>query len=360
MHWLQDLFARAADGTPVLKPGDMRVRGPSPRGRNDLPTVSERLDLIARGLSDLDPDVIVVMEGPSDTEKLQLLMNTVSGGVWECHVQRSRFPSSPGGPTLDSSQCVGIAVRTDTGRLATVPLVPFEVESPAIGDLHEATEPFFLDFGREQITEWFRFERRPLYVEVRPNVGAPIRLLGLHLKSKGIFGAIEWSRWWQIAEAHRARLLALCRHLRRRFIDMYLAHAATRDIPLIVCGGINEGPGFGLAEMQLRNSGVQEMMGSIWRPDLILGNALFDALQGDSAPTFEDLWTVEFPDPIFEETRHRVWTDHLLYSRNVRSDWISDARILRSTCQGTPFSEISDHCPVRALIDTTGWDEPRD
>ena len=38
-----------------------------------------------------------------------------------------------------------------------------------------------------------------------------------HFKSKGIFDALEWTRWWQMADANRERLLAQCRHFREEF-----------------------------------------------------------------------------------------------------------------------------------------------
>ena len=169
MQWLNDLFAHGDDS--VLLPSDMPVRGPSPRGGDAPPTVEQRSNLIASGLTDLDPDIAVVVEGPDSTDKLALLFDTVARGRWQCHVQRSRSPCRPGGPIREAPQCVGLAVRTDTGRLADISFAVFDAEDPATGSFHDATEPFFFD-AETGTVEWLRYEHRALYARSGP---APVR-----------------------------------------------------------------------------------------------------------------------------------------------------------------------------------------
>lgn len=354
LEWLNDMVTTGDDGGPVLKPGDVRVRGPKPPWQSENPTVAERSALIAQGLADLDADIIVVVEGPNLTGELQVIFDALAPGQWTCHTQRSRYMSRPGpdGRRLGSSQCVGLALRTDRGAFADPPAMIWDSEDPGAGAIHDASEPFFLDIEENGIFEWFRYERRPLYAEIRPAEGLPFRIMGLHLKSKGIFQAYEWSKWWQLADANRRRLLAQCRHLRTHFLDPYLTGAETAGMPLIVCGDINDGPGFDTSEMRLLASGVETIMGSVWRPHLSLGNALFDSLsEKDRAELdFGSLSTTRFPDPIFNDTQHRVWIDHILYSRNAPAGWVSEAQIPRETADGLEYWKISDHFPVTARV----------
>ncbi len=143
---------------------------------------------------------------------------------------------------------------------------------------------FFADIDDDGIEEQYKFERRPLYAGVNPKDGRSFRVFGLHLKSKGIFGAYEWSKWWQIADANRRKILAQATQLRLKFLDPYLAADETRGIPMVVCGDINDGPGLDASEKRLFGSGVERLMGTVWKPDSCLRNALFDALtEGEQA-----------------------------------------------------------------------------
>ena len=94
-------------------------------------------------------------------------------------------------------------------------------------------------------------------------------------------------------------------------------------------------------------------MGSVWKPELALGNALYDTLPDakKAVMNFEDLTTTRFADPIFNNTFHRVWIDHVLYSRNAPAGWVGNAEIPRQTPQ-RPFWRIADHYPVTVEVNT--------
>ena len=356
MDWFADLFAEDEDGRPVLKPEDMVVRGPSPLNRpGAAPTVAHRLRLMKKAIVDLDPDVVLVLEGPNRTEALQHFFDLVGHGEWVCHVQRSSYLHLPQGPVRETRRCVGLAVRTDTGRFAPQPLTIHDTADPASGVIHRATESFFAESSRDLATEWFRFETRPLYVEIYPQAGVPFRLLGVHLKSRGFFGGFEWSRWLVQAEASRARFTALAYRLRQQFLDIYLSDRATRGIPLIVAGGVNEGPGAQVCDPRGQLTASEILMGSVWAPELALGNALFAATgrEYSERDTFENLWTMRFPDPISHRVQHPAWVDHILYSRNAPAGWCAGASIPRATLGGIPYDAISDHFPVTTRIDTS-------
>lgn len=350
MEWLNKLFQSGSVDVPaVFKPDDERTDGKTG------PLVGERKALLRQGLDHIDADLIVVVEGPNRTQELQLLFDELAPGDWTTYIQISKSPNGPDNPrTWTSSQCVGVAVRTDRGKFAASPMRIFDAMDPASGRVHTASEPFFHDTGDDKVPEWYRFERRPAYVEITLANGAHFRILGLHLKSKGIFSAYEWSRYWQIADANRERLLAQCRRLREAFLDPYLLDEETKDEPLIVCGDINDGPGFDSSEMRLKASGIETLMGTVWKPHLALGNALFDTLSEKEKMRldFEDLSTTSFEDPIFDGKYHRVWIDHVLYTRNAGDGWVTNARIPRKIPGDPPlpYYKISDHFPVVATV----------
>ncbi len=347
MEWLNNLFV-SGNGPAAFKGDDDNA------DREGKTKVGDRLAKLQLGLQTVNADLIVVVEGPNRTEELQLLFDQLAPGTWKTHIQVSKSINGPGrSDTWSSSQCVGVAVRNDSAKFSDEPFKIFDAMNSAEGLIFTASEPFWADSGGDKVPEWYRFERRPLYAEITLSNQERFRILGLHLKSKGIFSAHEWSRWWAMADANRERLIAQCRRLRSAFIDPYLTDTDTRNIPLIVCGDINDGPGFDTSEIRHRTSGFEVLMGSPWHPDLVLGNALFDQLPAEkkAALEFEDISTTSFLDPIFNSTRHHVWIDHILYTRNAPAGWVKDAHVLKQTSDPkTPFYKISDHYPVVATV----------
>ena len=109
----------------------------------------------------------------------------------------------------------------------------------------------------------------------------------------------------------------------------------------MVCGDINDGPGMDASERRLNTSGVERLMGTVWKPDLSLGNALFDSLDDDDQQAIEldSIFTTSFRDPIFGGYR-RVWIDHVLYSKNKADGWIADA-VARREFAGQQPGEIA-------------------
>jgi endonuclease/exonuclease/phosphatase family metal-dependent hydrolase len=341
IEWMNDLFE--TDGGQVGFKSDGRtVRGP--RSGN---TVRQRIDDIAGVIDLLALDAVVIVEGPNSIEELQHFFdNAPLQGAWICALQRSPR----------QSQCVGIALRMDTGLWSNDPILQLDALDNESGAINRASDPFDYDSDDDGLLEKHKFERRPLYVEVRTAGGRRFRVAGLHLKSKGIFTALEWSKWWRQADANRRRLLAQCRRFRDIFLEPYLSDPATRDLPLVVCGDINDGPGFDTSEAKLDASGIETLMGDVWRPDLALGNALFDSLsvKDRAERDFRDLATTRFKDPIFDGAYHNVWIDHILYTRNAAPGWLSDAAVHRNLPDGRAiwraFPAASDHYPISVTV----------
>jgi endonuclease/exonuclease/phosphatase family metal-dependent hydrolase len=335
MEWLNDLFV-SGNQAAKFRSDDEHSQ------HNRDSTVRQRRDDLAGVLKDLAPDLVVVVEGPSTQAELQLLFDTDVPGKWKVALQQT-----PG-----QSQNVGIAVRVDQGKFADPPLTHFDTNKD------KAFDTFLLDTDGDGVKEQFGFERRPLYVEVHPIDGKAFRMLGLHLKSKGIFDAIEWSMWWTKADANRRKILAEAAHIRDGFLDGYLTQPATSHVPLVVCGDINDGPGMDASEKRLFGSGVERLMGSVWKPELCLGNALFDALspRDKEELDFHTINTTSFADPIFNGVYQREWIDHVMYTRTDGGFTVSGGRVNWKMPDGRPIWEkyrhASDHAPVSVSITT--------
>ena len=337
MEWMNDLFVSGGEGDPA----EFRPDREKPSHHRSA-TVRGRRDHLSGVLEELSPDVVVVVEGPNRTEELQLFFDEDVEGQWKTWVQ----------PSKGSAQCVGVAVRVDGGKFASPPLERFHT------DQMEVFGDFLADADDDGIDENYAFERKPLYVQVNPEGGSSFRVLGLHLKSKGIFGAYEWSKWWQIADANRRKILAQASQIRLSFLDPYLTDEATGETPLIVCGDINDGPGLDASEKRLFGSGIERLMGTVWKPELCLRNALFDALDEDEQEEldFEAIWTTSFQDPIFNNTWHNEWIDHVLYTGSPDGSWVGAARVHRYMPDDTPiwekYEHASDHYPVSVTVAT--------
>lgn len=346
MEWLNDLCKA---GTPAT----LRPDGETPQHSGGT-TVRSRLDDLSGMLGEIDPDVLVIVEGPDKEDELKVLFEEFNTGAWKVALQRTQYSYKDvngTNRTYTSQQNVGIAVRTDRGHSLR------KINTDTIA----AFDEFVTDVDGDKVKESYRFARRPAYGEVTTADGKQFRVLGLHLKSKGIFSAVEWSQWWNQAEGNRRRIIAEANHLRSAFLEPYLQKAATKDIPLVVCGDINDGPGLDAAEKRLFGSGVERLMGDVWRPDVTLGNALFDTLTENHQKQrrFEKIFTSRYQDPIFNRVTHKVWIDHILYTRNKKG-WIGEADVPKATSSGQAFfgrsgkyPDASDHYPVVATIDTS-------
>jgi hypothetical protein len=336
VEWMSDLFVPASQ-PPAFRPDDEKPTH-SPGA-----TIRKRRDDLAGVLRELAPDLAVLVEGPGRNEDLQLFFDQdLNEHTWKTHVQVSHAAGQP--------QNISLAVRTDSGSFQDPPFITFDTyKMKEFGD-------FKIDTDDDEISELYSFERRPLYVEIHPNPPAlPFRILGLHLKSKGIFQAYEWSKWWAAAEANRRKILAEASQLRINFLDPYMTSPQTGEIPLIVCGDVNDGPGLDASEKRLYGSGIERLMGNIWKPELCLHNALFDALSKKEKKDldFSKIATTRFRDPIFNDVTIRDWIDHLLYSPSD-STWVYNAKANENMPDGTPiwkkYPHSSDHYPITATI----------
>ena len=333
VEWMNDLFG-SNDLPPAFRPDSDKPAHASGS------TVRKRRDDLSGVIDDLAPDVVVVVEGPNRSGELQLFFDEDVQGDWLCHIQNSK----------GQAQNLGLAVRTDQGKFNDPPFKAFDTNN-----LQQFGE-FLVDTDDDEIEEIYHFERRPLYAEINPQNGRNFSILGLHLKSKGIFDAYEWSKWWAVADANRRKILAQATQIRLQFLDAFLRDPLTQNHPLLVCGDINDGPGMDASEKRLFGSGVERLMGSIWEPALCLGNSLYDSMSVADRENlnFEAVRTTRFKDPIFNDVTHSAWIDHILYSKNTPQPWVIlgkvNERLPDDSLIWRKYKHASDHFPLTATI----------
>lgn len=330
MEWMNDLF---------LEDGSFKADNSIP-SHHPTTNVKTRREHLSGVIEDINPDVVIVVEGPNKTIELQRFFDADVTGNWKANIQISK----------GSSQCIGIALRTDTNKFDLINPIQF-YDSQTVA----AFNPFDLENEEIGVVEKYKFERYPAYAEIKTADQKTFRILGLHLKSKGIFSAYEWSKWWSIADGNRKKILAQCSQIRQKFTDVYLNDPATRNTPLIICGDINDGPGLDASEKRLFGSGIERLMGNVWKPKLALGNALFDTLTEKEKDKldFESIYTTSFKDPIFNGVYQKEWIDHILYS-HIDKNWVANAQIHHKMSDGQfmykKFKFSSDHIPISVEV----------
>ena len=110
------------------------------------------------------------------------------------------------------------------------------------------------------------FSKPPLEITLTAEgIDPPLRLIGVHAKSKAPHGAVGRAQAAQVSLANRRKQLAECVWLRRRIDDMRDA-----GMPVIVMGDLNDGPGLDHYEKLFGSSSVEVVMGSPEDPDRLL------------------------------------------------------------------------------------------
>lgn len=115
---------------------------------------------------------------------------------------------------------------------------------------------FRLDVDVDSEPDRIVFSKPPLELVLTPNDAAPIRLIGVHAKSKAPHGAKNRQQEVQISIANRRKQLAQCIWLRQR-VDGHLAAGEN----VIVMGDFNDGPGLDEYEKLFGQSGVEIVLG---------------------------------------------------------------------------------------------------
>ncbi|NKX43450.1 endonuclease/exonuclease/phosphatase family protein [Roseicyclus persicicus] len=126
---------------------------------------------------------------------------------------------------------------------------PLEIGAPRFD------RPFRIDLDIDATEDLVEFSKPPLEARLETALG-PIRLIGVHVKSKAPHGARDPDHAMKIAISNRRKQLAQCIWLRRR-VDAHLAAGEA----VILAGDLNDGPGLDVYEDLFGRSGVEIVMG---------------------------------------------------------------------------------------------------
>ncbi|MCI4660493.1 MAG: endonuclease/exonuclease/phosphatase family protein [Neomegalonema sp.] len=204
----------------------------------------EQADAIAAVLRAIDPDVLLILEAPNDSDEHR--DDTVAALERFARYYRLRqrkallgFPS----PTHQE-----IALLYDPDRIEAV-------HEPMANPAFDTAYPLALhDEGLPEIAV---FSKPPLEARITDRLsGAVFRLIGVHLKSKNPRGGNTLEETLQNAVSNRRKQAGQALWLRQT-ID---AHLAAGD-DLLVLGDFNDGPGFDPLESILGRSALDEIAG---------------------------------------------------------------------------------------------------
>ncbi len=113
-----------------------------------------------------------------------------------------------------------------------------------------------IDLDVDSAPEDVRWSKPPLEIAMETKSGVPLRLIGVHAKSKAPHGARNPKEVMRIGIENRRKQLAQCIWLRERVDD----HLDAGE-PLIVMGDFNDGPGLDEYEKLFGRSGVEIVIG---------------------------------------------------------------------------------------------------
>ena len=126
---------------------------------------------------------------------------------------------------------------------------PVELGAPRFDGVYR------IDLDIDATEDRVEFSKPPLEMRLETPLG-PMRMIGVHVKSKAPHGARDADHAMKIAISNRRKQLAQCIWLRRRIE----AHLEAGE-PLIVLGDLNDGPGLDIYEELFGRSGVEIVMG---------------------------------------------------------------------------------------------------
>jgi len=291
---------------------------------------------IAEVLRALDADLVMVIEAPN-TGRAQSTTRALERFAAHFDLRQSRaitgFPS-------DTQQEIAALYDPDALRLRHDPM-----QAP---DAPAFDTSFPLDVDVDGQPDRHVFSKPPLELEITaPDLPAPLRMIGVHAKSKSPGDARSAEAMMRIAIANRRKQLAQCVWLRRR-IDQVLAAGH----PLIVLGDLNDGPGLDHYEKLFGKSSVEVVLGDPARAQTRLidphAEAWLNPRQGWT------LSTARFYHRGFDRYVNAL-LDYVMLSPDLAAGppprwriWhpFDDPAIFKSPDLGAALLAASDHFPV--------------
>ena len=303
-------------------------------------TRADQLAALGIVFTAMDADAIMVIEAP-DTNGKRATVKALENFADIIGLRARRaligFPS----PTEQE-----IALLYDPDRITA----RHDPRGEAEGEAPRFDGTFRMDLDQDGTPEPIRFSKPPLELALTVN-SRPLRMIGVHAKSKAPHGARDPDEAIRIAIENRRKQLAECVWLRARVA----AHLAAGD-DLVVMGDFNDGPGLDDYEKLFGHSGVEVVMGVGCDPQM----RLFDP-HADMAldrriglqPTTARFWQVD-QERWFEALLDFVMVSPGLLTHHAK--WRIWHPLNDPTCLRTPelreaLLTASDHFPVTLDLD---------
>ena len=207
-------------------------------------------------------------------------------------------------------------------------------------------QDYHIDLNTDAAPDKVRWSKPPLELGAKTASGKPLRMIGVHAKSKAPHGARNRKQEMRIAIENRRKQLAQCIWLRER-IEEHLDIGES----LIVMGDFNDGPGLDEYEKLFGRSGVEIVLGKENEEDVCLYDPHALALDGG------------FTSSRFWVSQRKKWIEAMLDFvmvsqdlREVTQNWRiwhpeKDKKIRQIPELRQALHTASDHFPVSIDID---------
>ncbi len=240
IEWFDSLFDE--DGMPLLD-------GAWSRRRNV--TRGQQLEAIAKIMTAMDADAIMVIEAPDSSRRRDGV------AALENFAERFGLRTRKALLGFENSTQQEIALLFDPDALTAI----HDPKGDETGKKGSADAPRFdgvfrRDLDTDATPELISFSKPPLEVALQTKAGAALRLIGVHIKSKAPHGAHGKVAVMRKAIENRRKQMAQCIWLRQR-IKAHLAAAES----VMVLGDFNDGPGLDEYEKLFGRSSVEIVLG---------------------------------------------------------------------------------------------------
>lgn len=221
-------------------------------GRHDV-TRAQQLDALGVVFRALDADAVLVVEAPDwkPPRRTEAALETFAA-MFGLRARRALI-----GFASDTQQELALLYDPDLIEARHAPRGE-ETGRKGSEEAPRFDGVFRIDLDIDAREDLVRFSKPPLEAELRiRGFGAPVRMIGVHIKSKAPHGARSAADATRISIANRRKQLAQSIWLRRR-VDQHLAAGEA----LMVMGDFNDGPGLDEYEALFGRSGLEIVLGA--------------------------------------------------------------------------------------------------
>jgi hypothetical protein len=269
------------------------------RGKSATERLHRRSQLLGALIDSVAADVVGLVEATPTEDRTRWWLDTYVRTKYDLYQAERRGVLG-----------LAFAVRSDVGLSAT---------TRSKKECEELFKLALFDADNDGIRESYTWANRVPHEVVLSGEGlaAPVTLILVHAKSKGVFIPGDLFAYEKLSKAARMKLRAQGHAVRARLDRLLDAEGRGRAV---VMGDMNDSAEFDIYSAELGGSFLSTVMGNIWDPRRIMTNA-----HAGIDPRFR--WTIDFKDRVvnpLQEVRYglpasmRSWIDHILVSPDLR------------------------------------------